>query len=156
MKVPEVRLLPAREFPMDEEARTAFRQRFRERFEGDPSRSQVYKDVSKGIPTAGLLAQVLVAKYSDHLPLYRQERIFGRAGVEIPRSTLAQWVGICGVRLQPLVDALKAEIFKHAVLHADETPVAMLKPGNKKTHKACPQASHLVLARHWEHTSGWC
>ena len=54
MKVPEVRLLPAREFPMDEAARTAFRQRFRERFEGDPSRSQVYKDVSKGIPTAGI------------------------------------------------------------------------------------------------------
>jgi hypothetical protein len=63
--------------------------------------------IDKGIPTAGLLAQVLVAKYSDHLPLYRQERIFGRAGVEIPRSTLAQWVGICGVQLQPLVDALK-------------------------------------------------
>jgi transposase len=92
--------------------------------------------IDKGIPTAGLLAQVLVAKYSDHLPLYRQERIFGRAGVEIPRSTLAQWVGICGVRLQPLVDALKGEILKHAVLHADETPVAMLKPGNKKTHRA--------------------
>jgi transcription-repair coupling factor (superfamily II helicase) len=54
MKVPEVRLLPAREFPMDEAARTRFRQRFRERFEGDPSRSQVYKDVSKGIPTAGI------------------------------------------------------------------------------------------------------
>ena len=49
--------------------------------------------IDKGIPTAGLLAQVLVAKYSDHLPLYRQARIFGRAGVEIPRSTLAQWVG---------------------------------------------------------------
>jgi transposase len=92
--------------------------------------------IDKGIPTAGLLAQVLVAKYSDHLPLYRQERIFGRAGVEIPRSTLAQWVGICGVQLQPLVDALKEEILCHPVLHADETPVAMLKPGNKKTHRA--------------------
>jgi transposase len=92
--------------------------------------------IDKGIPTAGLLAQVLVAKYSDHLPLYRQERIFGRAGVEIPRSTLAQWVGICGVRLQPLVDALKAEVMRHSVLHADETPVAMLKPGNGKTHRA--------------------
>jgi len=54
IKVPEVRLLPAREFPLDEAARTGFRQRFRERFEGDPSRSQVYKDVSKGIPTAGI------------------------------------------------------------------------------------------------------
>jgi transposase len=57
--------------------------------------------IDKGIPTAGLLAQVLVAKYADHLPLYRQESIFGRAGVAIPRSTLAQWVGTCGVRLQP-------------------------------------------------------
>jgi transposase len=92
--------------------------------------------IDKAIPTAGLLAQVLVAKYSDHLPLYRQEHIFGRAGVEIPRSTLAQWVGICGVRLQPLVDALKGEILKHSVLHADETPVAMLKPGTGKTHRA--------------------
>ena len=70
------------------------------------------------------------------MPLYRQERIFGRAGVEIPRSTLAQWVGICGVRLQPLVDALKGEVLSHSVLHADETPLAMLKPGNGKTHRA--------------------
>ncbi|MDP1536521.1 MAG: transcription-repair coupling factor, partial [Burkholderiales bacterium] len=54
MKVPEVRLLPAREFPLDEDAQKGFRQRFRERFEGDPSRSQVYKNVSKGIPTAGI------------------------------------------------------------------------------------------------------
>jgi len=92
--------------------------------------------IDKGLPTAGLLAQVLVAKYSDHLPLYRQERIFGRAGVEIPRSTLAQWVGVCGVQLQPLVDALKDAMLQSTVLHADETPVAMLKPGNKKTHRA--------------------
>ena len=92
--------------------------------------------IDKGIPTAGLLAQVLVAKYSDHLPLYRQERIFGRAGLALARSTLAQWVGICGVQLQPLVDALKGEILSHSVLHADETPVQMLKPGNKKTHRA--------------------
>lgn len=92
--------------------------------------------IDKGIPTSGLLAQVLVAKYADHLPLYRQEGIFARAGMALPRSTLAQWVGVCGVQLQPLVDALKDEILSHAVLHADETPVAMLKPGNKKTHRA--------------------
>lgn len=49
--------------------------------------------IDKGIPTTGLLAQVLVAKYADHQPLYRQEAIFGRAGLAIPRSTLAQWVG---------------------------------------------------------------
>jgi transposase len=92
--------------------------------------------IDKGIATTGLLAQVLVAKYQDHLPLYRQEHIFGRAGLAIPRSTLASWVGQCGVQLQPLVDALKAVMLKSAVLHADETPVAMLKPGNKKTHRA--------------------
>jgi transposase len=92
--------------------------------------------IDKGIPTTGLLAQVLVAKYADHQPLYRQEAVFGRAGLAIPRSTLAQWVGTCGVRLQPLVDALKVEILGHRVLHADETPVAMLKPGAGKTHRA--------------------
>jgi len=92
--------------------------------------------IDKGIPTTGLLAQVLVAKFLDHLPLYRQEHIFERAGLAIARSTLAQWVGECGAQLQPLVDALAAEMLKHDVLHADETPVAMLKPGHGKTHRA--------------------
>ena len=92
--------------------------------------------IDKGIPTTGLLAQVLIAKYVDHLPLYRQEAIFGRAGLAIPQSTLAHWVGTCGVQLQALVDALHEELLTHTVLHADETPVAMLKPGNGKTHKA--------------------
>ena len=92
--------------------------------------------IDKGIPTTGLLAQVLVAKFADHLPLYRQEAIFARAGLGIARSTLAQWVGSCGVQLQPLVDALKADMLRRSVLHADETPVQMLKPGNGKTHRA--------------------
>nr|WP_238344197.1 IS66 family transposase [Ramlibacter lithotrophicus] len=92
--------------------------------------------IDKGIPTAGLLAQVLVAKFLDHLPLYRQEAVFERAGHLIARSTLAQWVGECGAQLQPLVQALADELRRHAVLHADETPVAMLKPGNGKTHRA--------------------
>ncbi len=92
--------------------------------------------IDKGIPTTGLLAQVLVAKYADHLPLYRQEAIFGRAGLAIPRSTLAQWVGSCGVQLQPLVDAMRTELLQRRVLHADETPVSMLKPGNGKAHRA--------------------
>jgi transcription-repair coupling factor (superfamily II helicase) len=73
MKVPEVRLLPAREFPLDEEAQKQFRQRFRERFEGDPSRSKVYKDISKGIPTAGIeyflpLFFETTALVTDYLP----------------------------------------------------------------------------------------
>ncbi|MBC7940276.1 MAG: IS66 family transposase [Chitinophagaceae bacterium] len=92
--------------------------------------------IDKGLPTTNLLAQVLVAKYLDHLPLYRQEAIFERAGHAIARSTLAQWVGECGVQLQPLVDALSAELLRQRVLHADETPVAMLRPGHGKTHRA--------------------
>jgi transposase len=92
--------------------------------------------IDKGIPTAGLVAQVLVAKYADHLPLYRQETIFERAGLAIPRSTLAQWVGSAGVQLQPLVDAMRDDLLRRRVLHADETPVAMLDPGAGKTKRA--------------------
>jgi transposase len=92
--------------------------------------------IDKGIPTAGLLAQVLVAKYADHLPLYRQETIFERAGLAIARSTLAQWVGSAGVQLQPLVDAMRDDLLRRRVLHADETPVAMLDPGAGKTKRA--------------------
>jgi transposase len=92
--------------------------------------------IDKGLPSSGLLAQVLVAKYADHLPLYRQEKIFGRAGLTIARSTLADWVGRCGVALQPLVDALRDTLHQQSVLHADETPVPMLAPGKKKTHRA--------------------
>ena len=90
----------------------------------------------KGIPTAGLLAHVMIAKFADHLPLYRQETIFGRAGLAIPRSTLAQWVGMTGVQLQPLVDALRDVVIGQQVVHADETPVQMLAPGSKKTHRS--------------------
>jgi transposase len=92
--------------------------------------------IDKGIPTAGLLAQVLVAKYLDHAPLYRQESIFERAGLALSRSTLAEWVGACGVRLQPLVEAMKEQLLRRPVLHADETPVPMLKPGLGRTHRA--------------------
>ncbi|NAS97164.1 IS66 family transposase [Pseudomonas syringae pv. actinidifoliorum] len=92
--------------------------------------------IDKGIPTAGLLAHVMIAKFADHLPLYRQESIFGRAGLAIPRSTLAQWVGVTGVQLQPLVDALRHVVLGQQVIHADETPVQMLMPGTKKTHRS--------------------
>src|SRR5690606_8983994 len=87
-------------------------------------------------PRPACLAQVLVAKYADHLPLYRQEGIFARAGLALPRSTLGEWVGVCGVRLQPLVDALRDGRLERTVLHADETPVQMLKLGTGKTHRA--------------------
>ena len=85
--------------------------------------------IDKGIPAPGLLAQVAIAKHDDHLPLYRQTEIYARSGVHIPRSTMAQWIGICGVRLTPLVDALKEFILGHGVVHVDETPVSLLAPG---------------------------
>lgn len=92
--------------------------------------------IDKGIPAPGLLAQVVVAKHDDHLPLYRQEEIYARSGVHIARSSMAQWIGICGVRLAPLADALKEFILGHGVIHADETPVALLAPGKGKTKRA--------------------
>ena len=75
-------------------------------------------------------------KYDDHLPLYRQEEIYARSGVHIARSSMAQWVGVCGARLAPLVDLLREHILTHAVIHADETPVALLAPGRGKTKNA--------------------
>lgn len=92
--------------------------------------------IDKGIPTTNLLAQVLVSKYADHQPLYRQQQIYARAGVDIPRSTLSDWVGRCGVELTPLIARLREVILQHGVLHADETPVSMLEPGKKRSHRA--------------------
>ena len=92
--------------------------------------------IDKGMPAPGLLAQVVVAKHDDHLPLYRQTEIYARSGVHIARSSMAQWVGICGVRLAPLANALREFILGHSVIHADETPVALLAPGRGKTRRA--------------------
>lgn len=83
-----------------------------------------------------LLAQVVIAKYTDHLPLYRQEAIYARSGVELSRSTLGEWIGAVGVALQPLVGALRRELLSHEILHADETPVEQLDPGAGKTKRA--------------------
>lgn len=92
--------------------------------------------IDRGIAAPDLLAHVIVAKYVDHLPLYRQEAIFARSGVAIPRSTQGEWIGACGVALQPLVDRLQCELRIQPILHADETPVAMLQPGTRKTHRS--------------------
>ncbi len=92
--------------------------------------------IDRGLPAPSLLAQVLLAKYTDHLPLYRQQAIYARAGVELPRSTLADWVGACGVALQPLADRLREKLREQVCLHADETPVDTLDPGNGKTQQS--------------------
>jgi transposase len=89
--------------------------------------------IERGRPGPGLLAHVLVAKYADHLPLYRQSGIYAREGVELERSTLADWVGRSAALLDPLVASLRKEIMASDVLHGDDTPVPVLAPGLGKT-----------------------
>lgn len=91
------------------------------------------RPIAKGLAGAALLAHVLVAKYCDHLPLYRQSVIYARSGVELERSTLADWVGQSSALLRPLVDALNRYVLAATKLHADDTPVPVLAPGNGKT-----------------------
>ena len=92
--------------------------------------------IDGGLAAPGLLAQVAIQKYADHLPLYRQEAIFARHGIALSRTTLAEWIGAIGWQLQPLVDRLREKLLTCPVLHADETPVAQLDPGSGKTHRA--------------------
>lgn len=89
--------------------------------------------IERGRPGPGLLAHVLVSKYADHLPLYRQSGIYARDGVELERSTLADWVGRSVVLLDPLIEALRRHVLASDVLHGDDTPVPVLTPGLGKT-----------------------
>jgi transposase len=91
------------------------------------------RPIERGMAGPGLLAHVLVSKYCDHLPLYRQSEIYAREGVELDRSTMAEWVGGCSRLLEPLVEALRRHVMSAAKLHADDTPVPVLAPGNGKT-----------------------
>jgi transposase len=91
------------------------------------------RPIAKGIAGPGLLAHVLVSKYADHLPLYRQSEIYARHGIELERSTLADWVGGAAALLAPLVEVLGYHVFAAAKLHADDTPVPVLSPGLGKT-----------------------
>jgi transposase len=91
------------------------------------------RPIDRGLAGPGLLAHVLVAKYADHLPLYRQSEIYRREGIELDRSTLADWVGGASRTLQPLVDALRKYVLGAEKLHGDDVPVPVLEPGNGKT-----------------------
>src|SRR5271167_4971992 len=91
------------------------------------------RPIARGLAGPGLLAHVLVSKYCDHLPLYRQSEIYAREGVELERSTLADWVGGTSQLLAPLVEELRRHVLSATKLHADDTPVPMLAPGNGKT-----------------------
>lgn len=89
--------------------------------------------IERGRPGPGLLAHVLISKYADHLPLYRQAEIYAREGVDLDRSTLADWVGKAAWLLRPLVDAIGREVMSAGRLFADDTPVPVLAPGTGKT-----------------------
>src|SRR5262249_47120126 len=91
------------------------------------------RPIERGVAGPGLLAHVLVSKYADHLPLYRQSKIYARQGVELERSTLADWVGGASQLLGPLVEALRCYVMATGKLHADDTPVPVLAPGKGKT-----------------------
>jgi len=91
------------------------------------------RPIARGLAGPGLLAHVLVSKYADHLPLYRQAQIYAREGVELDRSTLADWVGGASSLLQPLVEAIHQYVMRAEKLHADDTPVPVLAPGTGKT-----------------------
>ena len=89
--------------------------------------------IEKGRPGSALLAHVLVSKYCDHLPLYRQADIYGRSGVEIDRSVMAGWVGHMAALLEPLAERIARHVRAGAALHADDTPVPVLDPGRGRT-----------------------
>jgi transposase len=91
------------------------------------------RPIERGIAGPGLLAHVLVSKYCDHLPLYRQSEIYARQDVELERSTLADWVGGTSRLLEPLMEALRRYVIAAGKLHADDTPVPVLAPGQGKT-----------------------
>ena len=94
------------------------------------------RPIERGRPGPGLLAHVLVSKYCDHLPLYRQSQIYEREGINLDRSTMADWVGKSTALLEPLADAIGKHVRQGQALFADDTPVKLLSPGNKRTKTA--------------------
>lgn len=94
------------------------------------------RPIERGRPGPGLLAHVLVSKYADHLPLYRQSQIYAREGVDLDRSTMADWVGRSTALLEPLADEIGRIVRRGNALFADDTPVKMQAPGQKKTKTA--------------------
>ena len=93
--------------------------------------------IAKSIASASLLAHVLVSKFADHLPLYRQSEMWGRLGVDISRATMSGWVLRCGTMLAPLVELLRQNIINSDYARADETPLQVLsEPGRKATDKS--------------------
>jgi len=94
------------------------------------------RPIEKGRPGSGLLSHVLTSKYADHLPLHRLEGIFQRHGIDIPRSTMCDWVGDCAMLLRPIVAEMKRQILQAPKIHTDDTPVPVQCRKKKgKTYK---------------------
>lgn len=91
--------------------------------------------IEGGLPTEATVASVIVSKYADHLPLYRQSQIYARQGVDIDRSTLAGWVGKAAYELKPVYDCLMANLKQSTKLFMDETTAPVLDPGEAKSKK---------------------
>ena len=91
--------------------------------------------ITRGMAGPGLLAHVLISKYCDHLPLYRQSAIFARDSIDLDRSTLCDWVGKCSALLRPLVAELAKHVMAGSVIHGDDTTVPVLEPGRGKTRE---------------------
>lgn len=89
--------------------------------------------IPRGIAGPRLLAHILISKFSDHLPLYRQSEIYARDGVELDRSLLADWVGKMAWLVDPLIEKIATHVMAGKVIHADDTPVPVLAPGSGKT-----------------------
>jgi transposase len=89
--------------------------------------------IDKGLPGPGLLAQVVISKYCDHLPLHRQEGIYRRQGVELSRSTMCDWVGEVAGLVAPVIDYLKLDLLRSEIIGTDDTTVPVLAPGQKTT-----------------------
>ena len=94
------------------------------------------RPIERGLAGPNVLAHVLVSKYADHLPLYRQSEIFAREGIDLDRSTLADWVGAASYLLAPLIDQIRKHVLAGDKIHADDTPVPVLAPGMGKTKTA--------------------
>lgn len=89
--------------------------------------------IERSYTSQSLLARIIMAKFAEHLPLYRQSKIYARQGVELSRNTMRRWVDIIGEQLRPLYDELNDYVLMSGKVHADDTPVNVLDPGSSKT-----------------------
>ena len=110
--------------------------------------------IAKGRPGPGLVADVVVTKYLDGLPLYRQSAILAREGIAIERATLADWVGHVAWWVMPLAALIGAHVMAAPMIHTDDTPIAVLAPGNGKTRTG-RLWTYVVDERPWQGSGQW-